>query len=1817
VAIAPEQIGIGIRRYFTRAGVHPYDTVEWERREARIPNFKDGTDAFYQPDVEFPVEWSQNATNIVAQKYFRGTLGTDEREWSLRQVIDRVADTITAWGVRDGYFVDDQEGAAFRNELKHILVTQRAAFNSPVWFNIGVKDVPQQASACFILAVEDTMDGILNWYREEGTIFKGGSGSGINLSNIRSSYEGLAGGGTASGPVSFMRGADASAGTIKCLNADTPIVTDHGVVPIRDVQPGWDVLTRFGMQHVDAVHDNGVRPLVRVRTALGDEILCTPEHRFWVRGRDGEAWREAGELRPDDYVTIDLSGQDTGSVQELKHPTVGHHREIVHDLPQTLDEPFAMWLGWVYGDGSISTCKTTNVISVQIGDSDPELVDRYEALTQAVFGPRAHLYFDRHSDKPDASLSARLASTRVIRFLEMNGLRKQKVDQLRVPDVIASSPTSVRGAFLSGLFEADGHVGNGYPWLSTVSEAFARDVHRLLLSLGIPSWMGCIADRANAYGSKPVYTVRVVGGEGVRRFAKIVGYVSERKQHALEDAVIRKNASPFETQWFLPHVETELRTVWEAHPNRTLRRAISPYCRFARPRRMSLLRARALVERFPEELGCTSLTLFGWGNEMYVPVVIDRAGDGPTFDLTIGGVHEYLVNSVITHNSGGKTRRAAKMVILNDDHPDVEEFIWCKAREERKARALRDAGFDMDLDGLDSHSIQYQNANNSVRVTDDFMRAVEEDTDWALRAVKTGEPIKTIKARDLMRQISEASWECADPGMQFDTTINRWHTAPNTGRINASNPCSEYMHLDNSACNLASINLLKYLDEERNFDTEAFQQTVEVVFTAQEILVGNADYPTETIGETSRQFRQLGLGYANLGALLMAQGLPYDSDEGRAWAAAITALMTGHAYATSSRTAGRMGPFAGYADNEDAMLNVLRMHREEVAKIDEELVPPELLSAAQRSWDDAVETAEFQGVRNSQATVLAPTGCLVGGSLVPTARGLVRLGSLGNPTGDQWQPLGIDVQTDEGARSATKFYVNGVEPVVDVVTSRGYRLRGTTKHRIKVVDEAGDWVWRHLADVQHGDRVPLSLDQLIGEPQPVRLPLLPEAHWAGEWEAEAPREVTPELAELVGYFMGDGSLHSRGIRLCVADGDFDVVERLSHLGKECFGLQAHVAQKQGYTEVAFHSVRLTEWWEACGFAKRRPSQGHSGKGWTPHVPDALLHTNDRDVYAAFLRGLFEADGTVTSGIPHWSTTSLEFSHDVQAVLLALGYPTTRKLDITGWGQSTLAVLRLLNTSYHSRWLDEVGFLGDRKNALVSRSEGRQAARKDYIPITRALVDRLAPTNDRLRKVLLMEVARGAVSRRLANELYERTHDQELGHLLGFFYDSVASAELGDEELTFDLSVPDNVTYVANGFVSHNTIGLMMDCDTTGIEPDLALTKAKKLVGGGTMMIVNQTIPRALRKLGYSDEQSDAIVQYINEHKTVIGAPEFNLEHLPVFACSMGDNTIHYMGHVKMMAAAQPWISGAISKTINTPETTTVEEIEQLHMESWKLGLKAVAIYRDNCKVAQPLATQKKEAEKAGAPDVAEAIEHQAEALVQQVERIVETVIIQQPVRQKLPRTRTSKTFSFRVADCHGYATVGEFEEGRPGEVFLKVAKQGSTLSGIMDAFAIAVSLGLQYGVPLRAFVEKFTNMRFEPAGMTDDPDLRFATSLADYIFKRLAVEYLPYAEREELGIFTVDERLQPTLPGVEEATTVTSTGHDLLPLDDRAPADAMDKPTLPLDVPSSSSSSEPEVHVVAHGHEAEVVLCYVCGDIMQRAGSCHACPSCGATSGCS
>ncbi|MFI5907366.1 vitamin B12-dependent ribonucleotide reductase [Dactylosporangium sp. NPDC051541] len=947
--------GLRVERVWTTEGVHPYDEVTWERRDIVMTNWRDGSINFEQRGVEFPTTWSVNAANIVTTKYFRGAVGTAQREQSLRQLIDRVVSTYRKAGQQYGYFATDQDAEVFAHELTWMLLHQVFSFNSPVWFNVGTAS-PQQVSACFILSVDDSMDSILDWYKEEGLIFKGGSGSGVNLSRIRSSRELLTSGGTASGPVSFMRGADASAGTIK---------------------------------------------------------------------------------------------------------------------------------------------------------------------------------------------------------------------------------------------------------------------------------------------------------------------------------------------------------------------------------------------------------------------------------------------------SGGATRRAAKMVILDVDHPDVEEFIETKAREEDKIRALRDAGFDMDLGGKDIVSVQYQNANNSIRVNGEFMRAVEDDTEFALKARLDNAPIATVKAKELFNKLAQAAWACADPGIQYDDTINDWHTCPETGRITASNPCSEYMHLDNSSCNLASLNLLKYLQADGAFDIAKFVKSVELVITAMDISISFADFPTEKIGETSRAYRQLGIGYANLGALLMASGLAYDSDGGRAVAASISSLMTGTAYRRSAELAGVVGAYDGYARNASAHANVMRKHAEASTAIATVgAVDVAIKEAATAQWLLGNEIGAKNGWRNSQASVLAPTG---------------------------------------------------------------------------------------------------------------------------------------------------------------------------------------------------------------------------------------------------------------------------------------------------------------------------------------------------------------------------------------------------------------------------------------------TIGLMMDCDTTGVEPDLALVKFKKLVGGGSMQIVNQTVPRALRTLGYQEEQVEAIVEHISAHGHVIDAPGLKLEHYSVFDCAMGERTIAPMGHVRMMAAIQPFISGAISKTVNMPESATVEDVEEIYYQGWKLGLKALAIYRDNCKVGQPLSA----VSSSTAAKTVEA-EKPAEVVVK-----TEKVIEYRPVRKRLPKKRPSSTVSFSVAGAEGYLTASSYPDDGLGEVFLKMSKQGSTLAGVMDAFSVAISIGLQYGVPLETYVSKFVNMRFEPAGMTDDPDIRLASSVMDYIFRRLALDFLDFDTRSELGILTSAERaaqLRAEAAGtagesaeVVDLTEMRNSAPVVKPTAAEKPA-ATDKPAAvkPTDIESPRRiGSSTELLELVQGKAADAPLCFTCGTKMRPAGSCYVCEGCGSTSGCS
>ena len=1176
-----------------------------------------------------------------------------------------------------------------------------------------------------------------------------------------------------------------------------------------------------------------------------------------------------------------------------------------------------------------------------------------------------------------------------------------------------------------------------------------------------------------------------------------------------------------------------------------------------------------------------------------------------------------------TIKSGGATRRAAKMVVLDVDHPDVAEFVQTKAREEDKIRALRDAGFDMDLGGQDIVSVQYQNANNSVRVSDEFMRAVDGGKPFDLLARGTGAVIESIDAKDLFRKIAVAAWECADPGMQYDDTINDWHTNPESGRITASNPCSEYLSLDNSSCNLASINLLKFLREDDTFDSERFARMSELIITAMDISITFADFPTEKIGQTTRDYRQLGIGYANLGALLMATGHAYDSVDGRAIAAAITSLMTASAYKTSAELAKVVGPYVGYAKNATAHKRVMRKHADaSAAVVSAASFDREILDLANKTWQECLALGEANGYRNAQASLLAPTGCLTADTLITTDRGLVRLGEIADVCGDRWQDLDLRVSTDEGPRQATKFFVNGEEPTRRIVTEGGYKIQGTLTHRVKVVSPgSGAWEWKRLADIAPGDLLPMQMRTLVGEPREVPLPVLDQAYYTGDRHVRVPASVTPDLAEIVGYFMGDGSLHAKGIRLCVADTDLDVAARLSVLAKDLFGLEPAVTQQEGYHELVLQSVRLARWWQAAGFAKSLPNDEHSGKGWVPRIPSAILEANNPLVYSAFLRGLFEADGTVLDGVPSVSTAHESFAAEIRTMLLTKGLATTTRKTISGFGGDIYQV-RLRNVDHALNFSELIGFIGQRKDSLVVALEPSSSAKKDYVFLPRAVWNELVPVGHHSHGAVTQALCTnaGGVSRMLATRIFEQTLDRRLAAALDYLFEKVRANEDGGTQPTFDLSVPDNVTYVANGMVSHNTIGFMMDCDTTGIEPDLALVKFKKLVGGGSMQIVNQTVPRALKNLGYQPEQVEAITEYIAARGHVVNAPVLKPEHYEVFDCAMGERSISPMGHVRMMAAVQPMLSGSISKTVNMPESAGVEEVEEIYFEGWKLGLKALAIYRDNCKVGQPLSiaqnkvvAKPKDKEVAAPVPVAAPEPHE-----------------HRPVRRRLPKTRTATVTRFDVAGAEGYMTASTYPDDGVGEVFLKLGKQGSTLAGVMDAFSMAISVGLQYGIPLESYVAKFTNMRFEPAGMTDDPDIRIASSMMDYIFRRLALDYLPYDQRLELGILSAAERAaqltghEPSSIGAEvdpvemaQSAAVEKITHEERTGPSPKPATTATTASTPAASAPSAPHSTAELIEAQQGRTADAPLCLTCGTKMRPAGSCYVCEGCGSTSGCS
>jgi ribonucleoside-diphosphate reductase alpha chain len=1745
--------GLSVRRVYTTEGVHPYDEVTWEHRDVVMTNWRDGTVSFEQRGVEFPDFWSVNATNIVTSKYFRGAVGTPVREHSLRQLIDRVVTSYVRAGLDNSYFTTPADAEIFEHELTWMLLHQVFSFNSPVWFNVGTNS-PQQVSACFILSVDDTMDSILNWYREEGLIFKGGSGAGLNLSKIRSSKELLSSGGTASGPVSFMRGADASAGTIKSggatrraakmvvLDVDHPDIREFIETKAREEDKiralrdaGFDM--DLGGHDITSVQYQNANNSVRV----SDEFM----HAVEADGEFGLKARQTGEVL-DTVRAKELFREMARAAWECADPGIQYDDTINdwHTCPEsgriTASNPCFP------GDQRVMTDSGL----VRIGDlvRRASLGEAFAVYTNDV--TNAEFPAQRVvATNPTQYMITGINEIVELRFSDGSRLRctpnhrlwtanrgwvhaAELAEDDRVVRSIEYAPRPHASAALPALAVQAAHEARGRA-LREIPEKWDTELAHYL------GWLvgdGCVTGQGvvTVYGSE--WERDVVMPRHRRLLNRIVGF--DGKPSVQANGTVQLRA--------LRHRFTLMMNALGVSSARAKDKTVPDS-----------------VYQVPEDI----LTAFLRGLFDADGCVVNQLDKGTRY-VGLGSRSEELLIGVQELLSGlGIWARIYRTGTKSDS------FSYTTTSGEERHYGSDGPSFDLRITGRHmkqfAELVGFDHAEKAAKLT----AALAEH--------------RFYRVDETVRLVSRAS-------RGFETTFNltepRNHSYVVSGVVVAN--CSEYLHLDNSSCNLASLNLLKFLRPDGTLDAERFVRTVELVITAMDISICFADFPTEPIADTTRKFRQLGIGYANLGALLMATGHAYDSEGGRALAAALTSLMTGTAYRRSAELAGVVGPYHGYARNAEAHQRVMRKHAAANDLI--RTYGPDdaaIQKLATREWQNGLEIGTKNGWRNAQASVLAPTGCLTADSMVTTDRGLARLGELGDRYGDRWQDLDLRVSTDEGARRATKFFVNGEEPTRRIVTEGGYRIQGTLTHRIKVVEpDTGAWVWKRLADVSPGDLVPVQLGTLVGEPRVVPLPVLDQAYYTGDHRLVVPDAVDENLAELVGYFMGDGSLHAKGIRLCVADTDLDVVERLRVLSKELFGIEPVVRARQGYQEVTLQSVRLARWWRAAGFAKTLPHDDHTGKGWMPRVPSAMLETNDVRVYAAFLRGLFEADGSVVSGVPALSTSSAGFANEIRTVGLSLGLATTTRQTVSGFGGDQFQV-RIRNLDHAVAFDEVVGFIGERKSRLLD-AEPIQSGNRDRVHLPGEVWDALVPTGHELRDAVTQSIRRtGGVSRAVAKRLHAETLDRRLAHALGYLFERIAENQDGGVQPTYDLSVPENVTYVASGFVSHNTIGLMMDCDTTGVEPDLALVKFKKLVGGGSMQIVNQTVPRALKSLGYQDEQIEALVEFIAEHSHVVDAPGLRREHYEVFDCAMGVRSIAPMGHVRMMSAIQPFISGAISKTVNMPESATIDEIEQIYFEGWKLGLKALAIYRDNCKVGQPLSAGK------GA----------------KVSNEPEKVVEYRPIRKRLPKKRPSQTVSFTVGGAEGYLTAGSYPDDGLGEIFVKLGKQGSTLAGVMDAFSMSISVGLQYGIPLEFYVQKFSNLRFEPAGMTDDPDVRIATSVLDYLFRRLALDYLPYDKRAQLGIFTADERTAQVSNDYGTPSEVDIEG--LSTSVEATPNRPAVQPSTTEPKPEAHSSTELlELHL---GKAADAPLCMTCGTKMRPAGSCYVCEGCGSTSGCS
>jgi ribonucleotide reductase alpha subunit len=1669
--------GLKVERIFTTPGVHPYDEVSWERRDVVMTNWRDGAVIFEQKGVEFPDFWSVNATNIVTTKYFRGAVGTPQREWSLKQLVDRVVQTYRRAGEDNGYFATPEDAEIFEHELTWALLHQVFSFNSPVWFNVGTS-APQQVSAC-------------------------------------QPYDAL-------------------------------VSTPAGLLPIgklvEDDAVGAKVYDAHGLTRIVATKANGVKDVLRIHTKAGYTLDVTADHRVWRCSSETTGrFIPAGELIVGDK--LEWHRRDSYGEAEIDR------REIAE----------AALAGWLQSDGFVGrytgTNKSLTIEAMTVTDAERSWV--IEAL-ERIF-PTAHRH-ERLVPTQDEELDCRrnrLYGNHLAQFIEAWGLLTRGSDMV-VPERLYTAPLPVVAAYVRSVFQAEGFVSarqrSTVVEVAMICEQLIRGLQRLLLRFGIFARVGFKADKRS--DRKGCWSLRIQNAGDRRIFADEIGFIDPVKADKLERSFDQpgrpaRHAKRLEIARIEPlgpmdvyDIQTESGEYLSG--NLRLHNCFILSVDDEMDSILNWYREEGLIFKGGSGAGLnlsrirSSKELLSSGGTASGPVSFMRGADA----------------SAGTIKSGGATRRAAKMVILDVDHPDIEEFIETKAREEEKIRVLRDAGFDMDLGGKDIVSVQYQNANNSVRVSDEFMRAVEEGKSFALRARTTGEVVEEVDAAGLFRKMAKAAWECADPGIQYDDTINDWHTCPETGRITASNPCfpadqrvvtdKGLIRIGDLVRRAAAGETFSVYTNDRTSDTDPAPRVVATT-PAQYMVTGTNEILELRFSDGSR---------------LCCTPNHRIWTENRGWVRA-----------EDLATEDRVVRSFHYAARTMASLAIPEQSLSVAGS-----VPSRKAIELPQKWDKGF--AHY-------------VGWLVGDGCVTDAAAVTVYGS----RGDQ------DAVLPRHQALLERIAGNACKPSV----------QPNSTQQLRVTHDAFVAFTRAL-----GVRSGPSSEKVV-----------PESVF------EAPDETL--VAFLQGLFDADGRVIDHGTGHIGLDSRSEelligVQELLASLG-----IAARIHHRGTVapdSDGPSYDLRIS------GFSMQQFARliAFSVPSKQAKLCDVLLqHGNDRTDQTVRLRSRQSRGFETTYNL----TEPRNHSYIVSGVVVA-NCSEYMHLDNSSCNLASLNLMKFLRDD---DTFDTKAF--QRVVELVITAMDISICFADFP------TPAIAETTRAYRQLgigyanlgaLLMATGHGydseggralaaAVTSLMTGTAYKRS--AELAAVVGPYEGYARNAEphkrvmrkhsaANDAMRRFDdmdrsvLKAASQVwtealkTGERNGWrnaqvsviAPTGTIGLALDCDTTGLEPDLALVKFKKLVGGGSMQIVNQTVPRALRKLGYQQEQIEAIIEYITEHGHVVDAPGLRPEHYEVFDCAMGARAIRPMGHVLMMAAIQPCVSGALSKTVNLPESATVEDIEHVYTQGWKLGLKALAVYRDNCKVGQPLsdAKAKKAADAATAPAVS-----------------------YHPIRKRLPKSRPSKTVSFTVGGAEGYMTASSYPDDGLGEIFLKMSKQGSTLAGMMDAFSIAISIGLQYGVPLDTYVQKFVNMRFEPAGLTDDPDVRMAASIMDYIFRRLALDFLPFDERAGLGVYTAEERARQLetgsyepIPGADEQLDVAELAQSAPRQEAPAkPAEPTPEVTAAPTVGPAGAGSSIELFEAQQGRTADAPLCFTCGTKMRPAGSCYVCEGCGSTSGCS